>query len=412
MAPILAARPAGDDSNFARLARGEIRRRRTVSGRTTIGRWSVESFTKRRRFRQVSRAVVIASAVCPRCRARLDAAFGCAACRESYPLLSGIRILLPAAPSHVEHWRMQLGLVLQQASETIRALAAQASAPGTGSATRTRLQSLARSLADQAEDIARLVGPALGDPLPPRDGVGLPRGATDYINCLLRDWAWSRGQDPENKQSLAAMKRISGGSPLGRTLVLGAGGCRLAYDLHVHCGATETAVVDVDPYLLVIAEAVVRGATVSLTETSANAPEVEPVSRRWTLSAPAGSLGAEVFHFFLADGTEPPFASQTFDTIVTPWFIDQVPTDLPGLLLRLHDLLVPGGRWINHGPLIYRPDALPIARWYARQEIFDLAAAVGFRIRTWETRRQPHFVSPLTSRGLIENVLTFEAVRA
>ena len=43
-------------------------------------------------------------------------------------------------------------------------------------------------------------------------------------------------------------------------LVLGAGGCRLAYDLHVHCGGTETAVVDIDPFLLVIAEAVIRGA--------------------------------------------------------------------------------------------------------------------------------------------------------
>ena len=56
------------------------------------------------------------------------------------------------------------------------------------------------------------------------------------------------------------------------------------------------------------------------------------MSRRWTLSAPSGPLRAEVFHFFLANGTEPPFADQTFDTVVTPWFIDQVPTDLEDLL--------------------------------------------------------------------------------
>jgi hypothetical protein len=78
----------------------------------------------------------------------------------------------------------------------------------------------------------------------------------------------------------------------------------------------------------------------------------------------------------------------------------------------LHRLLVPGGRWLNHGPLIYRPDALPIARWYSRQEIFDLAGAVGFRTGGWESASQPHLVSPLTGRGLIENVLTFEASRA
>ena len=258
----------------------------------------------------------------------------------------------------------------------------------------------------------RSLVPAIGDPRPPDEDVGLPRGAGDYISCLFRDWGWANGRDEENDRSLAAIRRITRGQELGRMLVLGAGGCRLAYDLHVQCGATETAVVDIDPFLLVIAEAVIRGAAVSLTETSVNAPEVDPVSRAWALSAPSGPLGAEVFHFFLADGTEPPFAEQTFDTVVTPWFIDQVPTDLEAMLRRVHGLLVPGGRWINHGPLIYRPDALPIARWYARQEIFELAGAVGFRMGAWESAPQPHLVSPLTGRGLIENVLTFEAREA
>ena len=351
-------------------------------------------------------------AVCPLCRRRLDTAFDCLACALSYPRLgSSIRVLLPSPAEKVDHWRRQLGLVLQQASETIRALAAQAGASGAGSATRARLQSLARSIADQADDVAAVLGPVVGGPLPPREGVGLPRGAADYLNCLFRDWAWSDGRDEENGRSLAAIRRLTEGRDLGRTLVLGAGGCRLAYDLHNHCGATETAVVDIDPFLLAMAETIVRGSAVGLTETSANAPEVDPVSRRWTLSAPSGPLGAEVFHFFLADGTEPPFADESFDTVVTPWFIDQVPTDLEDLLRRLHGLLVPGGRWINHGPLIYRPDTLPIVRWYARQEIFDLAGAVGFRAGAWENASQPHFVSPLTGRGLIENVLTFSALR-
>jgi len=74
-------------------------------------------------------------------------------------------------------------------------------------------------------------------------------------------------------------------------------------------------------------------------------------------------------------------------------------------------LLVPGGRWINHGPLIYRPDALPIGRWYARQEVFDLAETAGFHVDAWESASQPHFVSPLTGRGLLENILTFAASR-
>jgi len=251
----------------------------------------------------------------------------------------------------------------------------------------------------------------VGPLLPPGDGVVMPRGATDYLSLLFRDWAWPGGDDDENARAVAAIRRVTGERPLGRTLVLGAGACRLAYDLHIQAGGTETATLDLDPFLLVIAETIIRGAAVSLTETSVNAPEVDPVSRRWTLSPPSGALAEDAFHFVLADGLEPPFADQTFETVVTPWFIDQVPTDLERFLRRLHRLLVPGGRWVNRGPLLYRPDMLPIGRWYARQEIFELATAVGFQVGAWESGSQTYLVSPLTGRGLIENVLTFAARR-
>ncbi len=353
--------------------------------------------------------MVLNSAICPGCRARLEVDFRCGSCGESYPSVGGVRVLLRSPGAHVEHWRRQMGFIHQQAAETTRALRHQAADPAVLAATSARLVALAGAVAAQVAEIAQVVEPALGGGLPPADGVGLPRGAADYINCLFRDWGWVDGHDPENDRSLAAVRRVAGGRPLGRTLVIGAGGGRLAYDLHLQAGAAETCAVDVDPYLLLPAEAIVRGGAVTLTETSVNAPEVDPVSRRWRLSAPAGPAAPDAFRFVLADGTQPPFADATFDTVVTPWFIDQVPTDLPAFIRAVRALLAPGGRWINHGPLIYRPDALPITRWYSRQEIFDLAAAAGFVVGAWESASAPHFVSPLTGRGLIESVLTFEA---
>lgn len=350
------------------------------------------------------------SAVCVRCKARLGAELACTSCGQTYPRLASASVLLPNPDAHVEHWRQQMGFIQRQGAETTRALRAQADDPTLLGSTSKRLRALADAVEDQVTDIARIIEPALGGALPPVEGVGLPRGAADYITCLFRDWAWSKGGDPENQRSLAAVQRVVAGRPLGRTLVLGAGGCRLAYDLHLHCGGAETTAVDVDPYLLLVAEAVIRGAEVRLTETSVNAPEPEPVGSRWTLAAPSGGLGPEAFHFCLADGTRPPFADRSFDTVVTPWFIDQVPADLPEFLGTVRRLLEPGGRWINHGPLIYRPDALPVARWYTKQEIFDLLVAAGFAPGACESASQPHFVSPLTGRGLIENVWTFEAV--
>ncbi len=348
--------------------------------------------------------------VCPLCRAPLERTFACVPCGQQYPGIASIRVLLPPARAHIEHWRKQLGLVVQQGADTRRALEAQADeAPGEG--TRIRLRGLARALARQVEEMASVLGATLGGPMPPDDQVGFPRGALDYLPYLHRDWAWADGHDDENARSLLSIRRVTQARELGRTLVLGAGACRLAYDLHVHLRATETAVVDVDPFLLAVAEAVIRGGRVDLTEASVNAPEVDAVSRPWTLVAPSGPLGADVFHCFLADGTKPPFADGSFDTIVTPWFIDQVPTDLEAFLAAIHRLLVPGGRWLNHGPLIYPGNSLPIARWYSRQEIFELAGAVGFRMAGWESASQACLVSPLTGRGKIETVLTFEGRR-
>lgn len=320
--------------------------------------------------------------------------------------------MLLANPSeHVERWRKQLGMILRRASQTIEALSEEAAQPGVRASTRTRIRELARAIAEQADDIKVAVGRSLGGSLSPDADVGLPRGATNNLGYLFRDWAWPGGADDENKRALAALRRVSHGQALGRVLVLGAGACRLAYDLHLHCGGAETSVVDIDPYLLVVAAAVVRGVDVNLTETNANATTVESVSRRWRLAAPAGPLAPQHFHFFLADGTEPPFEAGTFDTVVTPWFVDQVPLDLRDLLPRIHGLLAPGGRWINRGPLLYRPDLLSIGQWYAQEEIFELAAATGFRMGAWESASEPNVVSPLTGRGSVENVVTFEARR-
>ena len=91
--------------------------------------------------------------------------------------MTSVRVLLPDPSAHVEHWRRQLGLIIQQASETYRALQIQAAEPDIGSATRTRLQSLARPRSPIRPTTSRwFSGPCSGDPLPPREGVGLPRG--------------------------------------------------------------------------------------------------------------------------------------------------------------------------------------------------------------------------------------------
>ena len=351
--------------------------------------------------------------VCARCAGVLDfpsPELVCARCGQKYPRVGRIPVLLPRPDDHISLWRQQLALLIAQGQHTLAGLDAEAAKRGMLRDGQTRLRTLAKAVNDQVREIGEVVGPALGGPLPPTESAGLPRGVVEHIHFLYRDWGWDDGASPENQQSLDAIRELVAGESLGRTLVLGAGGCRLAYDLHRLCGATDTVVLDIDPYLFLVAEAVVRGGSVRLTESSPTVQQVGRVAKSWTLRAPAGPLADDHFHFFLANGLGPPFVQGTFDTVVTPWFIDQVPPDLPAFLATPNRMLRPGGRWINHGPLLYPPDA-PLSRRFSCEEVFELAARAGFAMGRTSGASHPHFVSPLNGRGKVEWVLTFVAAK-
>jgi SAM-dependent methyltransferase len=229
------------------------------------------------------------------------------------------------------------------------------------------------------------------------------------LHYLFRDWGWPAVPDDENAKTLAAARRGLGNEPIGRTVVIGAGACRLASDLHCEAGASETVAVDIDALLLVAAERVLRGETVQLTEGYVDINELERPAASWTLHAPAPA--DDRFHLVLADGLRPPFPAATFDTVVTPWFIDAIPSDLRDAIGMVARLLRHGGRWVCIGPLRFNPD-VPIARRFSREEVFDLAARAGLPIVRWEAATQPSLVSPQTGRGKLEWVITFCAIRS
>src|SRR5262245_9389820 len=134
-------------------------------------------------------------------------------------------------------------------------------------------------------------------------------------------------------------------------IALGAGACRLPYDLHRSDPDADTLALDIDLFTFTVAETIIRGGSAAMTEANAEVTELGRIATRWPLTAPHGPIDESRFQFLLADGLRPPLAADAFDTVVTGWFIDLVPTDLPAFIETVHRLLTPNGQWLNIGPL-------------------------------------------------------------
>jgi hypothetical protein len=333
----------------------------------------------------------------------------CAACRQHYPRLGSIPVLFREPDTYLAIVGQQLRDLAAQIDTTSRALESQVGAPDVLPSARARCEALLSASRQQHSDIAALLTPLLppAAPQPTQPAMNVPSLLTN-IHYLFRDWGWPSSGDDENARTLAAVLRVLGSGSIGTTLVLGAGACRLAADLHRAAGTTETVALDIDALLTAAAGVIVRGGTVQLTEAYADINEYERPSTRWTLRAPQ-PLGAG-FHLMLANGLNPPFAPNTFDTVVTPWFIDAIPSDLREAITVAGTVLRRSGRWVSIGPLRYASD-VPIARRFSREEVFELVERAGLRLSAWESSSSPSLVSPQTGRGRVEWVVAFCAVK-
>ncbi len=341
--------------------------------------------------------------VCPGCYASLVVeaeVWACASCgRAGQPL--GPLATLYAEPA-AEHASIEVGATrhLRRATETADGVQRQrASGPAVS---RARLEVLGEGLRRYVAGLGQrwqAAGIALRS-----DGGPTRHDPRPTESQTLRDWAWPAHAtwSNENQQAHAQlMEHVHG--DLGRVLVLGAGAARLAYDLHAD--AKLTVALDLSPFPLLAASSIWRGETLEMWEFPP-VPLDEPACR-WQACAPppSGRLVA-----LAADGLDPPFEAESFDTVVTPWFIDQIPRDLPRLLQVLRYLLVPGGRWLNLGPLIYPADSAMAAR-HSLAEVVQLAQTAGFDVGAPSSVRVEYLCSPVSTQGRVEVVHAFGARR-
>lgn len=351
---------------------------------------------------------------CPCCGGPLAAAatLSCTACTLEFPSIGGLPWLFPSPGAALGEWRARVHAFLAELEAQAARYRSALTDDVTRASTRSRLKLLAAACSDHARRLRALLAPLVveGGAAAPelyralRPALPTNQGLTGYYANLHRDWSWG---EAENEAGYAFIDRALGAAPPGRTLLLGVGAGRLAYDLHLRRQPEVLLAADLNPLLLLAARRLYAGETVELYEFPLAPRDIESHAILRRLAAP-GPVGPGL-HLVFADVTHGPFAADAFDTVITPWLIDILDEDLAVFAARLNRWLRPGGRWVNSGSLAFQGD--DPARRYALEEVRQLVEAAGFGAIDVSHDTTPYLCSPASRHGRRETVVTFSAVK-
>lgn len=367
-------------------------------------------------------SVLCSKLACPACgSAKLTAsesvdAIHCADCSNDYPVFrcgdDYLPWLFPEPTNARLEWKARYnGYLTANAAEQRRLKSTLQHAPLTETGER-RIDSLLRAREQHRDQIVSLLAPL------DLEGIDWPSGTADllraklpknqglssYTSNIFRDWAWENG---ENEALIDAADKVLGADQrehVGEMLTLGAGACRLPYDLHRRYAPTTSVMLDFNPLLLQVASTVVRGQILPLYEFPVAPMNESSFAVLQECRAPT-PLPEDNIVFVLADALHLPFTDSSFDTIFTPWLIDIIPQNLRDFIPNINRCLAVDGVWLNSGSLaFFHSDA----SWcYSEEEVLEQVEAGGFEVLSVERRTVPYLKSPQSSHGRTEAIFSF-----
>lgn len=349
---------------------------------------------------------------CPRCRGPLRPGLACASCAVEYPEVGGVPWLFADPAAALGDWRARLHAFVAELERQAGRYRAALAAAADRATTRTRLKLLSAACSDHARRLRALLAPLAdeSDAAAPEIyralGVALPasQGLTSYYANLHRDWCWG---EAENEAGYRLLDEALGAAAPGRTLLLGLGAGRLAYDLHVRRRPEAMLAADLNPLLMLAAGRLFAGESLELYEFPVAPRDIDSHAILRRLQAPQPAPPG--LHLVFADVTDGPFAEAAFDTVVTPWLIDIIDEDFAGFARRLNRWLRPGGRWVNSGSLAFQAHD-PASR-YSLQEVLEILSASGFTDVACREDEIPYLSSPASRHARRETVVTFSAAK-
>jgi hypothetical protein len=336
-----------------------------------------------------------------------------------YPIIGGVPWLYADPDAALFQWRLNIShhKAFMQ-SEEAALLSAWDALPKSRKLARQRLKALLDARRHDTVVIKELMRPLMESSSGVLDALGLlaekipvTQSLTGYYANIHRDWSWDDLVDPscnENKRALQLV--VESATPLltGRpfTGILGAGACRLAFDIHMTGAPLETMALDINPLLFAVAKRVVQGENLNLTEYPVAPKTLADGALRRVLKAPQ-PVGPG-FSFVHADALNPPLKPGSLDWLVTPWFIDILPHDPAQVLAVINGLLPMGGLWTNFGTVVFHAHDIA-ARWSV-DELLEGIRESGFSLDQ-PPRFEPirYLCSPASLHGREEVVLCFTA---
>lgn len=227
-----------------------------------------------------------------------------------------------------------------------------------------------------------------------------------YEGNIFRDWSWG---EEENQSYLDLIAQFGlSERKLGKVLVLGSGACRFAADVARHWDSEGTVAFDINPFLMLIASKILKGDSVELTEFPLAPKSVDDWAVARTLEKKEIPSNLPITQI-LGDADNLPFAPESFDTVLTPWFIDIVDIPLATLSHNINALLKPQGTWCNFGSLFFMNN--PPETQYGREEVSEIVRGAKFEELHWTEKRMPYLASPASCQHRNELVSAFIATK-
>ena len=350
---------------------------------------------------------------CPRCDNRITESGGqlkCAGCKTQFPTLDGVPFLFADPGSTLDEWRGRYHALIRKLEQEIRLTETALEEKELLQSTRTRLESTRVAKAEYIAELNSILKPLNTTALTAshetylalRTRLPSDQGLTTYYANLHRDWCWGK---QENEESMRLVGEGLGRHAPEKMLVLGAGGGRLAYDLHRVYPSALTVASDFNPLLMLAAAKIVRGESVKLHEfpTAPKTSNDMACARELHAPEPAG----DKFHLVLANALRAPFRAGSFDTLVTPWLVDILPESLHRQARRWNRLLAEGGRWVWFGSHAFRSGQLRDC--LGLDESIEIIEQSGFSAPEVIEAEIPYMVSPADRLGRQEQVVVISA---